>query len=92
MAAGTLDAMKDRTFTDLHRRILDFERAWGTSGGPKIAAIWGRFDGMSSTRYYQLLDWAIAQPEALEHDAQTVRCGCGRRGPRLAVPGRGWRG
>lgn len=58
-------------FTTLHEQIIDFERAWGTAGGPKIAAIWARFD-MSYTRYTQLLQWAIDQPEALEHDAQTV--------------------
>lgn len=59
-------------FTDVHRQILDLERAYAGSKVPKIPAIWGRFD-FSPTRYYQLLDWALEQPEALEYDAQTVR-------------------
>lgn len=59
-------------FTDLHRNILDFEHATWKYAGAKEAAIRDQF-GISATRYYQLLAWAIDQPEALEHDAMNVR-------------------
>lgn len=59
-------------FTDEHRNLIDFERAWWKYAGAKEAAIRDRFD-MSSTRYYQALNWAIDQPQALEHDPMTVR-------------------
>lgn len=58
-------------FTDLHRDVLDFERTVWKYAGAKEAAIRERF-GISATRYYQLLAWAIDQPEALQHHAPTV--------------------
>lgn len=58
-------------FTDLHRQIIDFERTIWKYAGAKEAAIRERFD-ISPTRYYQLLAWAIEQPEAVQHHAPTV--------------------
>ena len=59
-------------FTDFHREILDFERSWWKYAGAKASAIRARFD-MTSTRYYQVLNWVIDQPEALAHDPLGVR-------------------
>lgn len=59
-------------FTDEHRDLIDFERTWWKYAGAKEAAIRTRFD-LSPTRYYQMLSWAIDQPQALEHDPMTVR-------------------
>lgn len=58
--------------TDQHREILDFERAWWKYAGAKDAAIRDRF-AMTSTRYYQVLNWIIDQPAGLKHDPLTVR-------------------
>lgn len=58
-------------FTDLHRDVLQFERTIWRYAGAKESAIRERF-GISATRYYQLLAYAIEQPEAVQHDAQTV--------------------
>ena len=60
------------TFTDDHRQILDFERAWWKYAGAKEAAIHDRF-GLTAVRYYQVLNWIIDEPAALEHDPLTVR-------------------
>lgn len=59
-------------FTDEHRDMIDFERSWWKYAGAKEAEIRERF-AVTSTRYYQLLNWAIDQPEALEHDPMTVK-------------------
>jgi hypothetical protein len=68
---GTLIRMAE--FTDEHREILDFEHiARWKYAGAKEAAIRDQF-GVSSVRYYQMLNWAIDQPEALEHDPMGVR-------------------
>jgi len=60
------------TLTDEHRDILDFERAWWRYAGAKEAAVRDRFS-LTLTRYYQVLNWVIDQPEALEHDPLGVR-------------------
>lgn len=54
-----------------HREILGFERTIWKYAGAKEAAIRERF-AISATRYYQLLGWAIDQPEAVQHHAPTV--------------------
>jgi hypothetical protein len=59
-------------FTDEHRQILDFERTLWKYAGAKESAIRQTF-GYGSVRYYQLLAWAINQPEALAHAPMTVR-------------------
>ena len=80
-------------FTDEHRAILDFERAWWKHAGAKEGAIRQRF-GLTATRYYQLLNWIIDEPAALEHDPLGVRrlrrlrdrAPVVRTGPRLSEP------
>lgn len=52
--------------------ILDFERQWWKYAGAKEAAVREKFD-MSSTRYYQVLNALIDQPEALAADPLLVR-------------------
>jgi hypothetical protein len=54
------------------RDVLDFERDWRSHEGRKNAAIRERF-GITPARYYQLLNRAIDDPDALDHDPLTVR-------------------
>lgn len=58
--------------SDTHRAILDFEGTWWKYAGAKEAAIRDRFD-MSATRYYQMLNWSLNQPEAEAYAPMTVR-------------------
>jgi hypothetical protein len=58
--------------TDRDRAILDFERSWWTSAGPKDTAIRERFE-LSGTRYYQLIAELIDDPDALEYDPLLIR-------------------
>ena len=53
------------------RAIIDFERQWWKHAGAKEQAIRERFS-LSPTRYYQLLNALLDQPEALAYDAVTV--------------------
>lgn len=62
----------DVALTDIEREILDFERTWWTEPGPKESAINEKFD-LSTTRYYQILNKLIDQPEAAEYDPLVVR-------------------
>ena len=66
------DAPARRSFDDRDRAILELERGHWKYPGAKDAEIIERF-GLSATRYYQRLDWILAQPEALAYDATTVR-------------------
>ncbi|TIC81953.1 DUF3263 domain-containing protein [Nocardioides sp. GY 10127] len=52
--------------------ILEFERLWWKYAGAKETAVREKF-GMSSTRYYQVLNALIDRPEALEADPLLVR-------------------
>ena len=52
--------------------ILDFERTWWKEFGPKHRAIRARF-GLSASRYYEVLDLLIDDPDALAHDPMLVR-------------------
>jgi hypothetical protein len=54
------------------RAVLDFERQWWKYAGAKEQAVREKF-GMSSTRYYQVLNALIDRPEALAHDPLLVR-------------------
>jgi hypothetical protein len=58
--------------TDRDRAILAFERAWWTRPGAKAAAIHDQL-GLSPTRYYEVLNALIDDPEALELDPLLVR-------------------
>ncbi len=62
----------DTGLTDSERAILAFERQWWKYAGAKEQAIRELFD-MSATRYYQLLNNLIDQPEALAHDPMLVK-------------------
>ncbi len=52
--------------------ILDFERQWWRLAGAKEQAVADRF-GLSSTRYYQLLNGLIDRPAALRADPMLVK-------------------
>ena len=58
--------------SDRDQAVLDFERQWWKYAGAKEQAIREQF-GMSSTRYYQVLNTIIDRPEALVHDPLLVR-------------------
>ena len=52
-------------------QILEFEGRWWKHAGSKEQAIRDTF-GVSSTRYYQLLNTLLDNPAALEHDPVLV--------------------
>jgi hypothetical protein len=52
--------------------ILDLERTWWRQAGSKEREIRERF-GISPTRYYQLLNRLIDDPEAMRQDPMLVR-------------------
>jgi len=58
--------------SDRERSILDFERTWWTQDGPKENAIRSQFE-LSPTRYYQLLNQLLDDPEAMDYDPLVVR-------------------
>ncbi|WP_168582304.1 DUF3263 domain-containing protein [Gephyromycinifex aptenodytis] len=58
--------------SDLEREILTFERQWWKYPGAKEQSIRELFD-MSSTRYYQVLNSLIDEPEALAFDPMLVK-------------------
>ena len=58
--------------TERDRAILDFERSWWSEPGPKETAIRERFE-LSPTRYYEMLNELLEEPEAMEYDPLVVR-------------------
>jgi hypothetical protein len=58
--------------TEREREILAFERQWWKYAGAKDQAVRELF-GLSSTRYYQVLNALIDRPEALVHDPMLVK-------------------
>ena len=60
------------TLSDRDCRILEFERQWWKYAGAKEQAIRDLFD-MSATRYYQLLNGLIDDPQALAFDPMLVK-------------------
>jgi hypothetical protein len=52
--------------------ILDLERTWWRHAGSKERAIRERFS-ISPTRYYQLLNRLLDDPEAMRHDPMLVK-------------------
>lgn len=60
-----------RTFGDLDRAIIEFERLRWKSLGAKESEVLRRFD-LSLTSYSARLSWILEQPEALAYDAVTV--------------------
>lgn len=57
--------------SDRDQRILSFERQWWKHAGAKEQAIRETFE-MSATRYYQVLNKLLDDPEALAFDAVLV--------------------
>jgi hypothetical protein len=57
--------------SEREREILGFEGRWWKHAGAKEQAIRDTF-GLSSTRYYQLLNALLDKPEATEHDPVLV--------------------
>ena len=57
--------------TDRDREILAFEARWWKHAGAKEQAIRDTF-GISSTRYYQLLNALLDKPGAVAHDPVLV--------------------
>ena len=68
-AASVAPAPAD--LTEREQQILAFEGRWWKHAGAKEQAIRDSF-GLSSTRYYQLLNGLLDKPEATEHDPVLV--------------------
>ena len=64
-AAGSSLSQRDR-------QILEFERQWWKYAGAKGQAIREHFD-MSATRYYQIINALIDNPDALAFDPMLVK-------------------
>ena len=64
-AAGSSLSQRDR-------QILEFERQWWKYAGAKEQAIRELFD-MSATRYYQIINARIDNPDALAFDPMLVK-------------------
>ena len=64
-AAGSSLSQRDR-------QILEFERQWWKYAGAKEQAIRELFD-MSATRYYQIINALIDNPDALASDPMLVK-------------------
>jgi hypothetical protein len=58
--------------TERERQVLAFERQWWRRAGAKEQAIRDLF-GISSTRYYQLLNGLLDNPHALAYDPVLVK-------------------
>ena len=64
-AAGSSLSQRDR-------QILEFERQWWKYAGAKEQAIRELFD-MSATRYYQIVNALIDNPDALAFDPMLIK-------------------
>lgn len=62
----------DGPLDERDQALLDFERDWSAHAGHKDEAVRARF-GISSARYYQLLNRVLTRPAALAYDPLTVR-------------------
>lgn len=71
-----------RALSDRDRKILVFERQWWSHAGAKDRAIREEF-GLSTTRYYQLVNQLIDKRAALEADPMLVKRLRRLRGGRL---------
>ncbi|WP_409484832.1 DUF3263 domain-containing protein [Arsenicicoccus dermatophilus] len=60
------------SLSDQEREILAFERQWWKHPGAKEQTVKELF-GLSTTRYYQLLNALIDTDAALEHDPMLVK-------------------
>ncbi|GEP38909.1 hypothetical protein NPS01_25720 [Nocardioides psychrotolerans] len=64
--------MTTEQLTNQDHAILTFERQWWKFAGAKETAVLDRF-GVTSTRYYQRLNWIIDHPDALATEPLVVR-------------------
>ncbi|MBL7254552.1 DUF3263 domain-containing protein [Paractinoplanes lichenicola] len=64
-------APQETGLTEREQQILAFEARWWKHAGSKEQAVRDTF-GLSSTRYYQLLNGLLDNPAALEHDPVLV--------------------
>ena len=71
-AARAVSPDNSGVLAERDQRILEFERQWWKFAGAKEQAIREQFD-MSATRYYQVLNALIDQPEALSFDPMLVK-------------------
>lgn len=71
-SASMHGAAADSALCERDQEVLAFERQWWKYAGAKEQAIRELFD-MSATRYYQLLNNLIDQPDALAHDPMLVK-------------------
>lgn len=69
--AVPVQAVGAGSLTEREREILTFEARWWKHAGAKEQAIRDSF-GVSSTRYYQLLNSLLDKPAAVEHDPLLV--------------------
>ena len=68
----SVPASESEVLSDRDQRILEFERQWWKFAGAKEQAIREQFE-MSATRYYQVLNALIDQPQALAFDPMLVK-------------------
>jgi len=66
------DVATSAGLTERDAQVLEFERQWWKYAGAKEQAIRDLFD-MSSTRYYQVLNQIIDNPQALACDPLLVK-------------------
>src|SRR4051794_8104170 len=67
----TVETAPAAELTDRERDILAFEAKWWKHAGSKEQAIRDTF-GLSSTRYYQVLNGLLDNPAAVRHDPVLV--------------------
>jgi uncharacterized protein DUF3263 len=72
VGSGEAGRMEPVPLTDRDKAILDFERSWWSEPGPKETAIRERFE-LSPTRYYEILNQLLEDPEAMDYDPLVVR-------------------
>ena len=65
------ESPEQAVLTDREQQILAFEQKWWKHAGSKEQAIRDTF-GLSSTRYYQILNGLLDNPAALAHDPVLV--------------------
>lgn len=71
-ATSPRPAVTDPPLDERSREVIDFERDWWKTPGPKERRIREQL-GLSPARYHQLLNRAIDLPEALAYDPMLVR-------------------
>jgi hypothetical protein len=64
--------VRDPCLDEVSREVLDLERDWWKTPGPKERQVRERL-GLSPARYHQILNRAIDLPEALAYDPMLVR-------------------